>query len=301
MTVAVLGGGAVGGLYGGMLAQAGEQVCWLLNSDRDHVQQNGLKVDSVFGDFRISNPDVYANVAQLPECDLLLVGLKTTHVSVLFDTLEKMAHPGLTVLILQNGLGLEQQIAEKFPAVNILGGLCFVCSNKIGPGHISHLDYGAIRLGAFRPEDQPSYEIWSNKLEQAGIPIQKSDNLTRARWEKLVWNMPYNGLSVMLDQSTGPIMAHPSSRALIKDLMLEVIACAQSEGISLDPSLADNMLDNTDKMKDYLPSMLLDYRSQKPLELEYIYRNPLKVAKQAGIKTPKLDMLLQQLEAQTEA
>ena len=300
MAVVVLGAGAVGGLYGGMLAKAGEDVHWLLNSDRDHVAKHGLRVDSPLGDFVIEKPQVVAAANQLPRCQLLLVGLKTTQSAVLFETLKDIAHPGLTVLLLQNGLGLEEEVAEQFPQVKIIGGLCFVCSHKAGPGHITHLDYGAIRLGSFRDSDRETCSDWSGKLRAAGIPVQPADDLLRARWEKLVWNMPYNGLSVILNQSTGPIMSDSTSREMIHSLMLEVIQVARAAGHDLSDGLADLMLKNTENMKDYQPSMLLDYRHQKPLELEYIYRNPLKVAKATGVSTPGVDRLLQQLEA-TEA
>ena len=298
---AILGTGALGGFYGARLQQAGLDVHFLLRSDYEYVHQHGLVVESPEGDFTLPQVHAYKNVDIMPNCDVVVVALKTTQNYLLPKLLPHFTNPNSIFLVLQNGLGIEPKVAEIVGDKVVMGGLCFLCSNKVGAGHIRHLDYGTITIGEYSAQYQPSgiseklREI-ANDFESAGIPIVISEDLLLARWKKLVWNIPYNGLSVVLDARTDELMANADTRILVEKLMWEVVAGAKSCDRTIPDDFIPKMLDYTDKMKPYRTSMKLDYDRKQRLELEAIFGNPLRMAEELGVNLPLIDMLYRQLK-----
>lgn len=315
---AVLGTGAIGGYYGACLQRAGYPVHFLLHRDYDHVQAHGLKVDSIREDFILPKVKGYPTVAAMPPVDVVLIALKTTHnARLLPDLLPPLIGEKTVVVTLQNGLGIESEIAKRLPQVPILGGLCFICSNKMGPGHIRHLDYGDITLGAYDPQSHPAgissmLQAIAQDFTTAGITIDLTADLYLSRWRKLVWNIPFNGLSVVLNATTTAMMANPDTRQLVADLMAEVVAAANGCVQRLPPpspaagdppsvrglnlQVIDTMLENTAKMKPYRTSMKIDYDKKRPLETEAIVGVPLRAAQAAGVDIPRIEMLYRQLK-----
>jgi 2-dehydropantoate 2-reductase len=292
----VIGTGALGGFYGGMLAKAGQEVHFLFRSDYEHVRKHGLQVDSVNGDFRLPEVNAYHNPQEMPLCDVILVCLKTTGNPHLPEIIKPMLHPGSVVVLLQNGLGLEEDLSKELPVAAIAGGLAFICSNKIGPGHIHHLDYGKLIIGSYNVPDQEILKQIVADFQLAGIHAELSPDLKFARWQKLVWNIPFNGMTVVLNTTTDRLMANEQTRKLSKELMLEVIHGANACGVPLKESLAQQMIDMTVKMKPYAPSMKLDYDHRRAMEIEYIYSKPIQTALDAGFVMTKVSMLEKQLK-----
>ena len=291
----VIGTGALGGFYGGMLAKAGQEVHFLFRSDYQHVCNQGLQVDSVNGDFHLSEVNAYPNTKEMPLCDVILVCLKTTGNHHLPELIKPMLHPKSVVVLLQNGLGLEEDFLAQLPGVAIAGGLAFICSNKIGPGHIHHLDYGKLNIASQNVTDHTVLAQVVGDFQQAGIHADLLPDLKFARWQKLVWNIPFNGMTVVLNTTTDRLMSNDQTRTLSKELMLEVIRGANACGVPLKESLAQQMIDMTVKMKPYAPSMKLDYDHRRTMEIEYIYSKPLETAGKAGFEMCKVAMLEKQL------
>ncbi|MDP4204346.1 MAG: putative 2-dehydropantoate 2-reductase [Bacteroidota bacterium] len=292
---AVIGSGALGGFYGGKLAHSGKDVHFLFHSDYDYVLKNGLKVDSVHGDFHLTGINAYRSTADMPKADVVLVCLKTTNNHLLKSLLPPILHSGTVIVLIQNGLGVEQDVASVFPQQPIVGGLAFICSNKIGDGHIAHLDYGKLNLGVFQGDIDPVVEQIKTDFTEAGVPAEVASDLMQARWQKLVWNIPYNGMTVVLNTTTDRLMSETSTRQLSYDLMLEVINGARACGVEVKESFADKMMELTDSMTPYAPSMKLDFDYKRPMEIEYIYSRPVKAAMEAGYAMKKVAMLESQL------
>lgn len=292
----VIGTGALGGFYGGMLAKAGQEVHFLFRSDYEHVRKHGLQVDSVNGNFHLPEVNAYHNPQEMPLCDVVLVCLKTTGNHHLPEMIKPMLHRGSVVVLLQNGLSLEEDLSAQLPGVAIAGGLAFICSNKIGPGHIHHLDYGKLIIGSYNVPDQEILKQLVADFHLAGIHSELSPDLKFARWQKLVWNIPFNGMTVVLNTTTDRLMTNEQTRELSKELMLEVIHGANACGVSLKESLAQQMIDMTIKMKPYAPSMKLDYDHHRAMEIEYIYSKPIQTALDAGFMMTKVSMLEKQLK-----
>ncbi|MEG4850755.1 putative 2-dehydropantoate 2-reductase [Microcoleus sp. B5-D4] len=298
---AIVGTGALGGFYGARLQQAGLEVNFLLRSDYDYVKKHGLIVESPEGDFTLPHVRAYHDAHKMPQCDVVILALKTTQNHLLPKILPPLLKDNGAVLVLQNGLNTEPEVAKIVGAERVVGGLCFLCSYKVGPGHICHLDYGTITLGEYSQEYK-AIGI-TNKLHQiaadfkrAHIPIKMSDDLLLSRWKKLVWNIPYNGLSVVLDARTDELMANPDTLILVEEIMGEVVAGAKSCDRIIPDDFIPHMLEYTEKMKPYRTSMKIDYDESRPLEVEAIFGNPIRVAQQAGIKLRQIEVLYRMLK-----
>jgi 2-dehydropantoate 2-reductase len=296
---AILGTGAVGGYYGGLLQKAGRDVHFLVRSDYAHLKSHGLRVDSPAGNFLLQPVNAYADPEAMPRCDVAVVAWKTTENAHLAGVLPRVLKPGGTVLVLQNGLDPEREAARAAPDAAILGGLCFLCSRKAGPGWIRHLDYGAITLAAYSAEgpqgETAGMRAVGDDLRAAGVEIRLHPDWRAARWRKLVWNVPFNGLCALLGADTAQLMRHPPMRAQVAGLMDEVIEGAKLCGCPLSANFRDRMLQDTDAMAPYEPSMKLDRDGGRPMELAAIYGRPLEEIAKAGGSAPCMEALHAQL------
>lgn len=317
MRYAILGSGAVGGLYGGMMARHGHDVHFLLHSDYAHVKQHGLRIDSKNGDFLLPSPNVYRCVDDMPRCDAVILAMKSTNNSLLSEFLPKLVNETGVVLSLQNGLDVEADCVAALrkdqdkSSHEILGGCCFLCSNKVGPGHIHHLDYGRIVFGRYRhdgmADETDAGQRILEDMQQSGIDANWTDDLAKARWRKLMWNIPFNGLSVALNASTDTIIGFPPARKLADTLIREVHRGAAVCGVSVDESAIEQTMRHTETMVPYDSSMRLDYLAGRPMEVQAIFANPIQAVTIAS-KTrnrgvgeiseimPSVAMLCQQLQ-----
>lgn len=298
---AVVGLGAVGGYYGARLAAAGHEVHFVARSDFPFVRRNGLVVESPEGDLRLEQVSVFDRTTDVPPVDVVVLATKTGSADDVAALLGPLVTEGTVVIALQNGLGVEQPIADALPQATVLGGMCFVCSNKAGPGHIRHLDYGQVTVGAHTTDPAgagitPAVDAVASDLEAAGLPVQRLENLVTGRWRKLVWNIPYNGLSVVLDAGTDNLMADPATRSLVRALMEEVLDAAAACGHRIERGFVDHMLRTTDAMTPYKTSMKLDYEAGRPLEIDTIYGAPVAAARAARFEMTRTATLFAQLQ-----
>jgi 2-dehydropantoate 2-reductase len=320
MKIAVVGCGAVGSYYGAMLSRAGQDVHFLLRSDYAEVRRHGVTIRSPKGDFN-ARPRAARTPEEIGVCDLVIIALKTTANGEFPRLLPPLVGPATAVLTLQNGLGNEEALAKLFSPAQILGGLCFVCLNRVAPGVIHHLDHGLIMLGEFQRWPEPRTHDIASMFKHAGVVCKVSENLARAHWEKLVWNIPFNGLGVasaageaaLLTPSavsaaipsacltTDQLLAVAKWEQLVRELMGEVIAAANALGHELEPSLADKMIERTRTMGAYKASTILDFERGQPLELDSLFLEPLRQAQAAKVATPRLAALCEVLQKLDQA
>ena len=312
MKIGVVGCGALGSYYGAKLCRDGQETHWLLRSDYECVRAKGVRVRSVEGDFHVS-PRCARAPEEIGVCDVVLIGLKTTANGQFAKLLPPLVGENTAVVTLQNGLGNEAPLADLFGAEKILGGLCFVCLNRVEPGIIHHLAHGTIVLGEYERWPEPRTHDLASMIRHAGVPCKVTDNLERAHWEKLVWNIPFNGLGVASvagyealtappcalrsPRPTGPclgtdqLLADLRWEQLVRELMLEVIAAANALGFKIPESLAAKQIERTRTMGAYKASTLIDFERGQPLELESMFLEPLRRAQKAGVATPRLAAL----------
>ncbi|MFN3190258.1 MAG: putative 2-dehydropantoate 2-reductase [Aureliella sp.] len=296
---AIIGTGALGGLYGGLLARSGNEVHFLLRSDFEAIQENGLEIQSPICDFRLEHPNIYRQSSQMPKVDVAVVAWKTTSNDHLEEVLHNVCHDESIVLVLQNGLDSEAAAAAVVGTDRVLGGCCFLCSNKIAPGVIHHLDYGRITFGEYAaakagPPSERMQELMTI-FQRSQIDLVGVENLRIARWKKLAWNIPFNGLNVVLDANTDKIMSDKDTRQLAEDLMWEVREAASADGATFEEEHIPKLLAATEKMVPYASSMYLDYQAGRPLEVDAIVGEPLRTARENGYEPKKMAMLYQQL------
>ena len=303
MRYGIIGTGAIGGYYGAKLAHAGQEVHFLLHSDYEYVKQHGLQVDSCDGSFHLDNVNVYQHAGDMPQCDVVLVGLKSVNNNKLQSLLSPLLHGETLVVLIQNGIGVEEDVQKIFPDVQLAAGLAFICSAKTQPGLVSHQCYGSINLANYSCQDEALMQTVVDEFRAAGIETGLVE-YHEARWKKAVWNMPFNGMTVALHTQTDKLLKNPSTRQLIREQMMEVVRTAQHLGVkNLDESFVDKMIETTDAMTPYSPSMRLDYDFHRPMEIYYLYTRPLEIARASGCPMPKLEMLeaeLRFLEAEQQ-
>ena len=295
MKYAVIGTGAIGGFYGGRLMRAGNEVNFLLHTDYEYVRENGLQIDSCDGSFHLDHVKAFRKTADMPEVDVILVCLKSTREHLLKEMLPPIIKSNPLVVLIQNGIGLEDDLHAIFPELQIAAGLAFICSGKVGPGHIDHQCYGSINIGNYSCHDDALMNQFISDLKAAEIEVNTVEYL-EARWKKAIWNMPFNGMTVALDTMTNKLLENPSTRQLIRDQMMEVVGAAKALGVNgVDEAFVEKMIQMTDAMTPYKPSMKLDFDNHRPMEIDYLYSKGIQQAANAGYHMHKLEMLEQEL------
>lgn len=146
-SIAVIGAGAIGSYYGARLAEAGHDVRFLMRRDYQAVRMNGLKITSPDGDFTLTNPRVTLNSEQIGAVDWVICALKTTSVDEAKELVQPCVTADTRILVLMNGLGIEERFAEWFDSNRIFGGMAFTCINRGEPGYVHHSAHGPITIG----------------------------------------------------------------------------------------------------------------------------------------------------------
>ena len=297
--IAIVGAGGVGGYYGARLAQHGHDVHFLLRSDYHAVARDGWTVKSCDGDFTLAPTQTHAydDVRKMPRADWVIVTLKATN----NDQYEPLVAPLLKdtteILALQNGLGNEDRLAELFGAHRVLGGIAFVCINRVAPGLIHHIDHGIVRVGEFNGGRGPRAERIAAMFNASKVRCEVLDDLRYGRWQKLVWNIPFNGLGAVMDRTTDRLIDNPEGESLVRELMAEVIAAARADGANLPDGLIDRQVESTRTMGAYKSSMQIDRQTERAMEVEAILGEPLRRARRAGVSTPLLSALYRMARA----
>ena len=292
MKIAVVGSGAVGLYYGGKLAYAGADVHFLMRGDLTEVRRNGIFVRGDGENFRVSTINCYNSTKEIGPCDLVIIATKATSNPDLIDLVPPLLHEQTAILTLQNGLGNEEFLAKHFGADRVVGGLCFIAVERRSKSEVERYDYGLIIVGEFgRPATERVYQF-AAEFVRANVKCSVTDDLALERWRKLIWNIPFNGLSIVAGGiDTSLIVRDQDLRQLTLDLMTEVIAAANKCGHPLPGDAWREHMKRTDSMAGFEPSTLSDWKNHKPLEIEAIWGEPLRRGTAAGAKMPRTEMV----------
>jgi len=298
LSIAVIGAGAVGSYYGGRLAEAGHDVRFLMRRDYDAVKENGLQLTSPVGDFVLLNPNIARESTEIGSVDWVICALKATSIGDAQRLVQPCVKATTRILVLMNGLGIEERFAQWFDSRHIFGGMAFTCVNRGEPGYVHHMAYGPVTIGHFHNDPvelELAIQLWSKSKAQ----VSAAPSLLRARWEKLCWNIPFNGLAVAAGGiTTDRIVGNPALRNAARTLMDEVIATGNadlvyhSEQARIDhDAIIDLMFVSTDTMGVYRPSTMIDFVEGKAMEIEAMFGEPLRRAQLLGVDTPQLALL----------
>ena len=296
--IGVVGSGAIGSYYGGKLSAAGGDVHFLMRGDLTEIRREGLHIRGQGEDIQIAKVNGYNSTKEIGACDLVLIAVKTTSNEEIVDLIPPLLHEHTMLLTLQNGLGNEEFLAKHFGAERVLGGLCFICLSRTSRTAVERYDYGHIVLGEYGRKAQKRTHETAERFENSGVPCRVTDDLALERWRKLVWNIPFNGLSVLAGGiDTAAMLADESMRRSALAVMDEVIAAANKCGHRLERTTAREHMERTETISAYRPSTLLDFEAGKPLEIEAIWGEPLRRALAAGASVPRLQIIYSLLKS----
>jgi len=306
--VAVVGAGAVGTYYGARLAEHGHDVAFILRSDYSAVSERGITVNSKDGDIRLHSPRITRSAIELAETfqpDWILCALKATALSDAERLISPLIDADTRLLAIINGLGIEEEFAKWMDPKRVFGGLAFTCINRLEPSVINHLDYGPLtvtHLGDDPLELTLAMSLW----EQVKVVTSIADSRLAARYLKLCWNIPFNGLCVLTGGvSTEVIMQEPHLRSLAEKIMREVIEIGNADLVNsmgefapqLDNRVVDELMTMTDTMIDYKPSTMIDFVEGREMEIDAIFQVPLTRGLMLGVECVELQKMTEALHS----
>jgi len=287
--VLVLGAGAVGCFYGSLLARQGAEVSVLARSDYATVKAHGIEINSPTGFYHFTPAQVVREAAELKEKpDYVLLCVKVVEGVDRVGLLRNALGPETAIVLLSNGIDIEAEIAEAYPDHEIISGLAFICVTRTAPAKIWHQAYGRLALGNYPCGLSEKTQALCAAFEQSGIGCLASADITTARWQKCVWNAPFNPLSVLsggLD--TAAILS--TQETFVRAIMEEIAAIAKAAGHALPDDIAQTNIDFTYKMPPYKTSMLLDFEAGRPLETEAILGNAVRYGQRLNVPIPHLE------------
>lgn len=290
--VLVVGAGAVGCYYGAKLAAAGAQVSTVHRSDYPAVAAHGIAFDSIDGAFHFRPHRVLRQVSEYGEApDYLLLTAKVLPGEDPVRLIGPAVTPDTVIVLLQNGVEIEAPVAQAFPHNELLSALAFICVHRTAPGQIRHLCFGRLALGPYPSGDSARAQRLTALFRQGGVPCHTSTNIVTDRWRKLVWNAPFNPISVLNRATTRQIMENPATQALARRVMEEVLAIAAACGHPLTPEIVERNLEDTLRMEAYKTSMLLDFEAGREMEVEAILGHALAAARNHGVHAPCMETL----------
>ncbi|MBA3850082.1 MAG: 2-dehydropantoate 2-reductase [Opitutus sp.] len=290
--IAIVGSGSLGLYYGARLAKAGQDVHFLVRGGRAAITARGIRVKTPAERLHVKKPQVYASTEEIGVCDLVIVAIKATGNGALAKLLPPLLGPSTLVLTLQNGLGVEEPVAEVAGPDRVMGALCYIACERTAPDAVKCRFPGVMTIGKFgKPAGERTHAV-AALFVKAGVKCDAQDNLEEMRWRKLVWNVPFNGLAIAAGGvTTDVIMADEGLRTLARRLMEEVVDAAGKFGLEIPRSFVDLQFERTAKMGNYRPSSLADFEAGREIELEEIWGEPVRRAKSVGAAVPRLEML----------
>jgi 2-dehydropantoate 2-reductase len=291
--VLVVGAGGVGAYFCGRLALGEAEVSVVCRSDYEAVKNTGFKVKSIAGDFDYIPAGVYRNASEYPgEPDYLFVTLKVLPETNVPELIRPAVGRNTVIVLVQNGVEIEKTVVETFPDNQLISGIAYIGVFREGQGIIRHQGGGSLRFGLYPKGEAESLDKLIGLFNNAGVKCEKTDCIVRTRWEKLLWNAPFNPISVLggcID--TKVMMDDPNIAALAENVMREICMVSEARGYKLDEKLVDWNLEYTRNFPPYKTSMLADYENGRPMEVGAILGNVVRAADEENVNIPHIRTL----------
>ena len=290
MRIAVFGTGAVGAYFGGRLAQAGESVVFIARGRTlEALKQNGLKVDSIAGDFTVSPAEATDKPAEAGPADFVLLGVKAWQVPETAPALEPMLRHDSLVLPLQNGVEAADQLAAALGPERVLGGLCRIMSYVVAPGRIRHAGVApSVGFGELdRRKSERVERLRAAFARCQGLEARIHDDVQVALWEKFLFIAPLSGVGAVTRMPAGVLRVVPESREMLESAMREVFDLARARGIGLRKDAVARTMSYVDSLPaDGTASMQRDILEGRPSELDYQTGAVVRLAREARVPAP---------------
>lgn len=291
MNILILGCGAIGSYYGFKLQQAGCNVTALIR-DNNLKTKYDITISSNKKNY-IFSPNMINDISNYKEIpDYILICTKSLINIDHSPIIKKIIKPHTAIVLIQNGIHIENKLAKYFPQNIIIRCLAFICVSKESKNYVNHQDYGKIIIGKYPYGNDDKVDKLANFWQSANIECHISDNINQESWKKLIWNAAFNPLSVIANKAnTKELLQDKLSHELIKNIMNEIITLANHDNCNLQKDIVDEFIKYTIKMKPYKTSMLLDFENNRPLETRAILGNAIKFAKIKNINTKYINLI----------
>jgi 2-dehydropantoate 2-reductase len=291
--ILVIGAGAIGSYYSAKLAQVGVEVSLWCRSDYDFIQKNGIKIESYQGDFHFTPHKILKNLDEAnDDFDYILIATKALPSIDICGLIKNILQAKTKIILIQNGIHVEKNIAKNFPNNEIISGLAFIAVSRKSAGVIYHQEYGKLTIGSYGNKASIAVHFLENLWQKSGVEIIVSDKILLERWKKLVWNGAFNPLSVILGgKNTVEILNNDLAINLAKNIMQEICELARADDCELPNDVIEKNIVATQKMKPYKTSMLLDFEAGRQMEVEAILGNAVKFAQSKSMLIPYLSTI----------
>jgi 2-dehydropantoate 2-reductase len=297
MKIVVVGAGAVGAWYGGLLSLAGNEVHLVTRSDYTTIRNQGLKLRDAHGIRTVNVTSAQPDTQSQGPADLVIIAAKATANAELPALIRPLIKSTTILLTLQNGMGNVENLAGLVPDDQLVAGLCFVCINRTSPGVIENTMPGYIRMASVLDTITPATTTCVDAFTTAEVQCRAEASLESVLWKKLCWNIPFNGLAIAGGGiTTDVIMANPALKTRARQLMLEVQTAAAARGYPFSDQHLEQQFTVTETMGPYRPSSLIDYLAGRSVEVSGLWAEPLKRGEVAGVQMPELRKLLSEIE-----
>jgi 2-dehydropantoate 2-reductase len=287
--VAVVGAGAMGSVYAGILGDAGNEV-WAVDVWAEHVEAmrtRGLTVEGASGN-RTVRVHATSDPGEAGVCDLVVIATKALQVESAAASAKPLVGPDTVVLPIQNGLGSADRVAailgEGRVAIGVVGGFG---ASLVGPGHVHHDGWELVRLGERKGPATPRIRRIAKAWEDAGFRVQVYDDVDQLVWEKLVCNVCFSGTCAILERPIRGVLDDPAAWQVASRCAQEASDVARARGIALgfdDPVAYVRAFG--EKIPDARPSMLLDVLAGRPSEVDVINGAIPPAAREVGLSAP---------------
>jgi len=292
--VLVLGAGAIGAFYGGVLARAGCEVSVVARSDFDAVAAGGYRIESSLGELSFRPAQLLRSAEDYRgEADYLLVALKLVRGVDRPALIRPALAAGSAIVLVQNGIGIEEEIAQAFPGHELLSGVAYAGVSREGPGRVRHHSkFTRLVLGRYPRGASDKAARFAELLQKGGASCVATEDIVGARWEKCAWNTVFNPISAIGGGlGTRDILSGEEQTAFARAAIAEVCALAAADGHPLAPDLPDRQIEGTRRMPNFVSSMGQDRLAGRPMETEALIGNAVRIARRLGVAVPRLETL----------
>jgi 2-dehydropantoate 2-reductase len=293
--VLIIGAGAIGSFYGAALQMHGAEVSVVCRSEYDVVREKGYEIESKSLGNRFFHPaQTLRTVAdyQGGPPDYLILSVKVVEGTDRVSLIRDAVGPATKIVLIENGVEIESEIVEAFPANELISALAFVQVSRVAPGKVRHYAFGDLHFGTYPSGVSDACRQLAAMLEQGGIKANLTDNVVSARWQKCVWNAVFNPISVLGGVfDTDDMLGASGGESLVRRAMEEVCLVAAATGHPLPDGLINQFIGGTRKAPPYKTSMALDFENGRAMEVEVILGNAVRAGRREKVAIPVLETL----------
>ncbi|MCP4432068.1 MAG: 2-dehydropantoate 2-reductase [Gammaproteobacteria bacterium] len=299
MRIAIFGAGGVGGYFGGRLAQSGQDISFIARGKHlEALKTNGLKIDSIAGDFKVEQIQATDNPGEIGVVDYVLCCVKAWQVPAAAKAMKPMIGEQTLVIPLQNGVEAPGQLVDALGEDKVLGGLCAIITFQAGDGHIKHIGANPlIRFGRMDKHADPRVNQLSEVFNRCdGVKSSIPEDINIAMWQKFMLITAWSGIGAVTQAPIGVILQLEETRQMLIDALGEIYQTGKSQGVDLPENSVEKTMQTLQSFpENSTTSMQRDIAEGLPSELDVQTDAVVRLAREVGVDTPMNRFILHSL------